>query len=169
MPAFQFWFKMNNKRIIVLGFLVLLLSSCGFDDSFDKSLLSDFKKFQILIENHSNEIKGEYFEVKDDYGWIVKSNFKRLFDFLEKDDLERFQKLFDKEEIQRIEIHNSHHISFKIRPDYNNSLLHSEWKELWIIYDDEKTIQDLSDETNTSLLEQNWYKRIITAKRYIGG
>jgi len=112
----------------------MLIASCSFDDSFNLKLLDDFKSFKNVVENNSENIKGEYFDIADDYHWITESNFENLFQFTTPDFRNRFQTLFKNKEITKIKVWDKKCIQFRIRPDHNNSLLKSEWNELWIIY-----------------------------------
>ena len=160
------------RKILVISCLPIVLISCRFNDSFDHDLLIDFKKFQTIVEEHPQELKGKYFDVADDYHWIVESNFERLFSFLNQDDKERFLSMLESGKVKRIEVKSLRFIKFKIRPNYNNYLLNKEWKELWIVYDgtDQKlTIEDLEKGEELIMIEENWFKWIIKEQRYIGG
>ncbi|WP_291722774.1 hypothetical protein [Bernardetia sp.] len=141
--------------------IIILFNSCVFDDSFDVALLDDFKSFQKVIQDNPSQIK-------DEYGWIIESNFDRLFDFTDENFKNKFIELYKQNKITRIEVLNEKCISFRIRPNYNNSFLKSEWKELWVIYNGECECVCL-DKANALEIEDNWYKIITTKKRYIGG
>ena len=159
--------KLKNFLLILI---YILISSCSFNDSFNPKLLNDFKMFQTVIENNSENIKDEPFDIADGYHWITESNFENLFSFTTPKFKNRFNKLFKDEEITRIEVWNKKCIRFRIRPNYNNSLLKSEWNELWIIYNSgcDCKCQEIPNE-KVELIENNWYKVISKNKRYIGG
>ncbi|WP_299261847.1 hypothetical protein [uncultured Aquimarina sp.] len=165
-----------KSKIILFLLLNFVLSSCKFDDSFDEKLLADFKVFQEIIDENPDKIKGLNFDIADSYRWIVESNFNRLFSFANENFKNRFIELFDNKLITRIEVNNKKCIQFRIRPDYNNSLLKSEWNELWIVYNPgcdcvcHKKINgyEVSND-NIKQIEKNWFKVISKNKRYIGG
>ena len=158
------------KKGIIIFIVCLFFSSCAFDESFDQVLLEDFKIFQNIIETQSNNLKGNYSEIATKYVRIDVSNFEKYFPFVEKEQSENFMRLFNDDEIQRIDIKRVDRIEFKIRPDFNNSIIRAEWKELWIIYDAQKHAIDTTNiDINELKLEGNWYKVIKTKKRYIGG
>ncbi len=159
-------------KIILLILLNIIFSACTFDDSFDKKLLKDFKIFQETIAKQPDKT----FNTTDSYRWIVKTNFNRLFSFTNKNFKDRFTKLFNQNDINRIEINHKKCIQFRIRPDYDNSLLKSEWNELWIIYNSgcdcvcHKKLNGYPiPKENIKKIDTNWYKVISKKKRYIGG
>ena len=160
----------------LLIFVCFLLVGCSSIDSYDKDLVPIFKDFQKSVELNKEKLKGEYFEIADGYHWIVKSNFKRLFPFLDNKQQYVIQKLFDNEEISRIEIWDVDCILFKIKPNYNNHLLKSEWDILYIAYNNncDCKCHEVIDEweipqERITKIEEKWLKVIAKGKRYIGG
>ena len=169
--------KMKSKfKNLLLILICFLISSCNFDDSFNQELLDDFKNLQKVVENNPEKIKGEYFDIADEYHRITKSNFEKLFSFTTPELKKRFKEMFENKEITRIEIWDKNCIQIRIRPDYNNSLIKSEWNELWIIYNSgcdcvcHKRINQIDiPEEKIDLIEKNWYKVVSKNRRYIGG
>jgi len=165
--------------IMKTGLLIAIcfsLIGCSTVDSFDKDLMPIFKDFQRTVEANREKLKGDYFEIADGYHWIVKSNFKRSFPFMDVEQQRTIQALFDNEEISRIEIWDVDCILFKIKPNYDNQLLKDEWDILYIAYNnncDCKCHEVINEweipQERVTKLEDKWLKVIAKGKRYIGG
>lgn len=102
--------------------------SNSIDTDIELNTFLKLKKFQEAIAEHP---------IENGSNWIVESNFKRLFYFLDKSIKEETFALFKNGQIQRIVILDKKCILIKIRPDYNNNLMKSKWQELYIAYYDD--------------------------------
>lgn len=154
------------------------LSGChaSVGKDFNEQNLAIFKKLQGIIRENPDALHGTESNFPSEYGWVVESNFNRLFGFLAQEDKDAIMKLFQTKQLARIEIENQNCILFKIRPDYENSLFWASWDELYIAYYNDcpcvchrKINWNEVPPGKIIKLENNWFKVIARDQRYIGG
>ena len=124
------------------------------------------------------------FKLDDIIKTFEEANLSNDFDYITKENLKRHPtnknlsviKLFETYEVFTVEVIDSSCKKIKLFPHFNNSLLHSEWDEYWLIYNNnckgichEKVNGIDVLEENIKPIKDNWYYIKAKGKRYIGG
>jgi len=176
-----------KQLLFILSFLFINGCYSWKDDNDLKKLVPELKKFKNIVVDSINTLKvkdstsikmtlnaGFEVGVNDEYRRIVESNFNRLFDFLNQQNRDEFYSLFKMKKIVMINIFNEKCIYFKVLPDFDNNLFMSSWEELYVVYDKsgERLYTRIGEtavaDNKIQLLEENWYRVIVTKERYIG-